>query len=604
MMAPIAPGRKRPRLPRLPATRLLALATVGAAALCVGCLTLPAATVPACTTDSDCNQAAGEVCDEGICWGNPPDGSFSAIVGPPASASNRVPAEYREFTMPDHGWLGDLVVDLPVTVTGQLTFICTPPTPCGEMEGSSIVVTRPSRIPGAAPFRSVINVEVGPSDTVTYELKLPRTNRELGDEPYQVTVIPNSQSNNIGATPRRAVLPPLRTTLEAAADTRRDFTVGSTTLPTLSGKITDANGVGLPGYRVSARGRWADDAVVSDVSTVVDTDNLGNYRLLLSPDLVGGVEVIAEPITAGAGVLVAKVRTLGQNISNIDIEVPSRLTAPTLVNFTLVGTTGSGEVLPIAGAVVTMSSEIANPRIPTYASGIRLGGTATSNAEGVAKLSLVGFREGTIINYSLQIQPPATSQFRAVFGDRFTVSDAFTRQLEPRIAVRGVVANSYGEPVANVAVTARPNAEYLTTLEPDAQAFAAQLALGTATSDKAGEFVIWVDPPLVTASSYDFSFEPPDDTAAPRWSVAQAVMPTTRITSMNAGPFIVPEAARVHGRITDPTGHPLGGGELRIFRQGQAQVCRNSAATCVSAAILLGRGTADDEGVVRLTLPR
>jgi len=81
-------------------------------------------------------------------------------------------------------------------------------------------------------------------------------------------------------------------------------------------------------------------------------------------------------------------------------------------------------------------------------------------------------------------------------------------------------------------------------------------------------------------------------------------MPTTRNTSMNAGPFIAPEAARVHGRITDPTGRALSGGELRIFRQGQAQTCANSAATCVSAAVLLGRGTADDEGVVRLTLPR
>ena len=586
------------------ATRLFMVATVGTAALTVGCLSLPAASVPACELDSDCNQSEGEVCDEGICWGNPPEGNFSAIVGPPANAPNRVPAEYREFTMPDHGWLGDLVVDLPVTVSGQLTFICTPPLPCGDMQGSSIVVTRPSRIPGAPPFRSVVNVELGASDTVKYEFKVPRTNRALGDEPYQVTVIPNSQSTSIDAAPRRAVLPPLRTTIDAPADTRRDFTVGSTTLPTLAGKITDANGVGLPGYRVSARGRWAEDTVVSDVSTVVDTDINGNYVLLLSPDLVGGVEVVAEPITAGAGVLLAKVRTLGQNNSNIDIEVPSRLTTPTLVNFKLVGTTGSGEVLPIAGAVVTMSAEIANPRIPTYASGIRLGETATSNAEGIAQLHLVGYREGTIINYALQIQPPATSQFRAVFGDRFTVSDSFTRQLEPRVAVRGVVANSNGEPVANVAVTARPNADYLATLETDAQAFAAQLALGTATSDDTGEFVIWVDPPLVTASSYDLSFEPPDDADAPRWSVPQAVMPTTRITSMNAGPFIAPEAARVHGRITDPTGRTLGGGELRIFRQGEARTCPTSPATCVSAAVLLGRGTADDEGIVRLTLPR
>ena len=586
------------------APKLFTVVTLGATALTVGCLSLPAATVPACETDSDCNQAAGEVCDEGVCWGNPPKGKFSAIVGPPASAQNRVPAEYREFAMPDHGWLGDLVVDSTVTLSGELTFICAMPTTCGDMQGSSIVVTRPSRIPGAPPFRSVVNVKSGPNDTITYEMKVPRTNHALGDEPYQVTIIPNAQSTEIGTAPRLAMLPPLRTTIDATADMRQNLTVDGTALQTLAGKITAANGIGLPGYRVSARGRWADDTVISDVSTVVDTDINGNYLLLLSPNIAGGVEVIAEPITAGAGILTAKVRTLSQNNSNIDIEVPSRLTTPTLVRFKLLGTTGSGEVVPIAGAVVSMSAAIANPLIPTYDSGIRLGGTATSDADGVAQLLLIGSREGTFIDYALQIQPPATSQFRAVFGERFAVSDAFTRQLEPRIAVRGVVANSSGAPLANVAVTARPNADYLATLEPDAQAFAAQLALGTATSDKAGEFVIWIDPPLVTASTYDLSFEPPDDADAPRWSVAQAVMPTTRTTSMNAGPFIAPEAARVHGRITDPTGRALGGGELRIFRQGEVHTCRTSAATCVSAAVLLGRGTADDDGIVRLTLPR
>ncbi len=585
------------------ALRAAALATVS---LATGCLTLPKTAVPECESDADCNQSAGEVCDETVCWGAPPVGAFSAIVGPPASAQNRVPAEYREFTMPDHGWLGDLVVDVPVTVSGQLTFVCDPPTPCGDMQGSTIVITRPSRIPGAPPYRSVVNVDVGPTNTAKYEFKVPRTNASLGDEPFQVTVIPNSRGNNLTGAPALAVLPPLRISIDAATDVKRDIIVGGPTLPTLAGRLTSASGDALVGYRVSARGRWAGDSVASDVSTVVDTDANGKYALLLSPDLVGGVEITADPIVPGAGTLFAKLRSVAQNNTNIDIQVPAGLTTPSALSFKLVGTAGSGEVSAIAGAVVTISTEMKNPQLPSYASGIRLGGTATSNADGVARFNLVGYREGAIINYALQIQPPATSQFRAVFGDRYTVADASTRQLEPRIAVRGTLGRSDGTAVPNVSITARPNPDYLASLDPDAQAFAAQLALGTATTDDNGEFVLWVDPPLITASTYDLSFEPADNASEPRWSVTQAVTPAVRTTSMNIGTFIAPDAAHVHGRITDPTGRALSGGELRIFRQGTAHPCSvgNSNATCLSPATLIGRATADDDGIVRLTLPR
>lgn len=580
-----------------------ALAVLSAA---TGCLTLPQTAVPECESDADCNQSAGEVCDETVCWGAPPTGAFSAIVGPPASAQNRVPAEYREFTMPDHGWLGDLVVDIPVTVSGQLTFICAPPTSCSDLQGATIVITRPSRIPGAPPFRSVVTVDVGPTNSAKYEFKVPRTNPALGDEAFQVTVVPNSRDNNLVGAPAPAVLPPLRITIDAATDVKRDIVVGGATLPTLAGRLTSATGGGLAGYRVSARGRWAGDTVASDVSTAVDTDANGNYTLLLSPDLVGGVEISADPSVPGAGTLFAKLRSVAQNNTNIDIQVPAGLTAPTPLNFKLVGTAGSGEVSPIAGAVVTISTEMKNPLLPSYASGIRLGSTATSNADGVARFNLIGYREGAIINYELQIQPPATSQFRAVFGDRFTVADASTRQLEPRIAVRGILGRSDGTAVPNVSITARPNADYLASLEPDAQAFATQLALGTATTDDSGEFVIWVDPPLVTASTYDLIFEPADNASEPRWSVTQAVTPMPRTTSMNVGTFISPDAAHVRGRITDPTGRALGGGELRIFRQGSTHPCSvgNTNATCVTPAALIGRATADDDGIVRLTLPR
>src|SRR5262249_34698510 len=66
---------------------------IAALVLLAGCLEVPKAPGQECATNSDCNTAAGEVCDEGVCWGNPPTGMFAATVSPPAVREELVATE-------------------------------------------------------------------------------------------------------------------------------------------------------------------------------------------------------------------------------------------------------------------------------------------------------------------------------------------------------------------------------------------------------------------------------------------------------------------------------------------------------------------------------
>ena len=56
----------------------LVLAT---SASCISLESRPLGYEPMCARSSECDP--GERCDEGICWGNPPDRQFAAMLLPP-----------------------------------------------------------------------------------------------------------------------------------------------------------------------------------------------------------------------------------------------------------------------------------------------------------------------------------------------------------------------------------------------------------------------------------------------------------------------------------------------------------------------------------------
>ncbi|MBV8763235.1 MAG: hypothetical protein JO257_38480, partial [Deltaproteobacteria bacterium] len=90
--------------------------------LAAGCLSIPSKERPACTMDSDC--ASGEVCGEGVCWGNPPMGMFAAALVPPSDRDDVVQTQLGSLMIPQNGWLGDVALEAPVTFSGRVEAYC------------------------------------------------------------------------------------------------------------------------------------------------------------------------------------------------------------------------------------------------------------------------------------------------------------------------------------------------------------------------------------------------------------------------------------------------------------------------------------------------
>ena len=122
-------------------TRLLALT------LLAGCLSVPRQQKPACSSSDDCG--GGEVCDEGVCYGNPPAGMFAAALGAPSDRTNVVQTELPQLAVPSDGWLGDVVIDSPITLAGRVVAYCAAPMACTDATlPATITVTRASLFPG------------------------------------------------------------------------------------------------------------------------------------------------------------------------------------------------------------------------------------------------------------------------------------------------------------------------------------------------------------------------------------------------------------------------------------------------------------------------
>ena len=177
------------------------------------------------------------------------------------------------------------------------------------------------------------------------------------------------------------------------------------------------------------------------------------------------------------------------------------------------------------------------------------------------------------------------------------------------MALRGTLKDPQGAPIANASVTATPSLRFSWSLAPADEDFLAQIPAATATTPDSGDFVVWVDPYLAGVwGHYDLSVEPASGTDSPLWAVRDIEIPRAGQTVVTLGDVTVPDAANIHGRITDPTGNPVEGGELRVFSVSADQsLCGDVSyppSGCVIPAQLVGHGTSDSLGVVRLTLPR
>ncbi|MBA3817599.1 MAG: hypothetical protein H0X17_01795 [Deltaproteobacteria bacterium] len=582
--------------------------TVGALGALSACLSLPGGEVPMCNTSADCNEGTGELCDEGICWGDPPPNPVAAVISPPSARADLVSRELSVLPIHQDGWIDDLRLEKPALYTAQLA--CQAPLACeGSMLGATITVTRPGSFAGGPGFRAVVTA----SGAEPFQLAVPASS----DATYTVTIVPAGRDTATTTSPAQ-LLPPLRTTLTISGNTSgRVFELGGLGLPTISGVVRNELGQALPNYRLVALGRWDSTSAPTEVSTVDYTGNDGRFQLQLSAGLVGSVEVVARPVGPPLRPTLHLAGISGEaGAASVALSYPAGIGAARPVEIQVEGVGGNGEVMPVRGARVQVLARVVatTTMAPTAAASTvsaSISAEGTTNDNGTATLMVLD-GDAFAQSYRLSIVPPPNATMGVLYDEALSLVGPIPKlKLPNRLALRGVVYDSRGEPLKDVAVTARPSLRFVWSLDAAPQSFLTEIPPSTATTPNTGEFVVWVDAHLAdTWGHYDLAFEPTTGTDAPNFTVSGIELPRLASqTAVDLPPVSLPDAAFVRGTILDHKGEPLKDAELKLFRTDDSSgalcgLVRNPPASCSVPATLIGRGVADDEGRVRLTLPR
>lgn len=571
-----------------------------------GCLDVPDSTAPMCHATSDCDSGNGEVCEDGVCWGNPPPGTFAAIIAPPASRSDLAISELPQVALPTDGWMGTLALDRSVQLSGKIVAYCAPPmTSCdGPPLAANVAVSRRSQFQGGPGFQTVVPIT---ADADSFSLSLPVTG--TSDDAYIVTIVPDGTSPPVSGQSSAERVPPLRTTISVMGSTSRTIQLGGPDLPVVSGHLTNALGQGLAGWRVVAVGRWDPTEAATEVSTVAYTDSTGKYALTLSADLVDKVEIVARPRAPLANLPPTYAATIhipgvdATSSSSRDVSLPASLGVPVDAPLEVKGPALSGDLVPAVGASVTVSGTLT-----TAGAVFTFTDTQVVGSNGIAPLHVLN-GAGLAAGYHYSVTPPASSSMTAVYWQALKLPIAAPVQLRSRVALRGRVLDAGGHALKNVAVTARPSLRFLWSLDAS-QTFVESIPASTTVTEDKGDFVVFVDGSIDgVPGRYDLMIEPPTSALAPTFTRGDVSLPSaSTLTAFDTGDITLPAPAYVHGKLTDPFGTVVENAELKLYALSTAlDVCSevdHAPAACPIPARIVGRSTSDTTGEVRIVLPR
>jgi hypothetical protein len=343
------------------------------------------------------------------------------------------------------------------------------------------------------------------------------------------------------------------------------------------------------------------------VSTVDYTGTRGTYSITLADGIIGNIEIVATPYDTNVVAPSLHLPNVAPQSANRPLAAPATLGSKVAVTIPITGVSGSGEIAPVAGARVIVTAGY----MPSLAGSARaeLETDVTTGDDGIAKLTLLdGAAFGS--GYTVSVIPPVSSNLGVVYNQAWTLDQTGNEvRLPSRIALRGTLRDTHGAPIASASVTAKPSLRFAWSLTPVDQDFLTQIPAATAVTPDSGDFVVWVDPFLAEVwGHYDLDIEPASGDDSPSWTVADIEIPRAGQQLLDLGPVTVPDAANIHGRLTDPSGTPVEGGELRVFSLvTDLSLCTEVSYhpdACVIPAQLVGHAASDADGVVRLTLPR
>jgi hypothetical protein len=344
--------------------------------------------------------------------------------------------------------------------------------------------------------------------------------------------------------------------------TAMSIDVSSDPFVTISGRVTLAGGVDLPGG-FAARA-FASGAAVSNAPALED----GNYVLLVSRAVAqsdAGLVVEVGPGSGGGDPTFSfAARSFADNTALDTIELPA-YTSPQQFGLTVLGDMPSGP--PIASARVRLTSTLPDADPTQAAVGTaEFVADASTDASGFARLALLPGTLSSLRTYEVAVVPPpgspyATTCFPQVVGAGGQSSTPVFLQpskvLPRRSVFSGRVLDATGKPVPNTLVSATPGPGLISGCTRTGAGAASVVALD-------GRFSLPLDP-----GTYQLDYDPPPGVAAPR---------ATELAVTIAGDVqrdvTLPAAVVIDAVVTGPMG-PLANATVRIFepRCGSSEDC-------------------------------
>lgn len=580
-----------------------------------------------CEVTADC-AGAGQVCDEGVCWGDPPEGAqFAALLVPPDGRDDLVRTDIGELLIAADGWFGDLGFADSIVVSGRISLSCdedADPTLCDDTTSiaAQVRVQRPSSIPGGPAYNRNVDAIAGtyPGE-LAFTVRLPRL--AASSQPYEVTVVPQSTGKSDEGFDPVELAPPVRFELDGSTDhTQVDWVLGQPEdHKIVIGRVIDAADRGIAGMQVFARGRWADGDELARGSSVSRTDDNGLFALRIPIDMLDFYDLVVLPAPGMAAPTLTSsslfipdpdvIESPDRTVFVSDLRMPS-YPAPGQFVLPVVGTdpngTGIGEV--VAGAAVELATVLYDDGMVT-ATYVASGTTDTS---GEVELTLIP--AGTENReYLARVTPPPSSSHATLgqklisvgpgqSGNRSVLSAV---SLTSRTLVTGSVWSAAGEPVVGATVSPRASVALRLAQSQALQSSLANLSFPSVTTDAQGGFRLWLDPVLFgIAARYDLEVVPPALSAAPRWSLDDLAL--AALTPEQGLSVSLPPSSFARGTVRDADGNTVDGAEVWLFQiNGDDGICQNAnlpaGVDCVPPALLRGLWQSRKDGEVWVVLP-
>ena len=617
----------RTQLPRALAAGGLA---AGLAAGLAGCIdAVDGGGAPMCHSTDDCDS--GEVCDEGVCWGNPPsDVAFAAVLVPPPERGDLPLTAVASLSIAGDGTISGLRFPEAIRVHGRVLLACPQDGggdyDCGPEQsvGATVLVERAASFPGGPTLRRTITATagVGPGQDAFSFLVPKDPSAEI-----RVTITPDDSAGGEEISPGE-LAPPRQIVLAADADQAVEWTLGDPAdLKAIRGCVQNllGNGADYAGMQVSALGRWTELSPLVRASSRSVTDAAGCFALRVPIKMLDTFDIVVKP---PAGAILPTLRLYDEFVRDpspedtadhwIDPLVMPSAPSPTTFRLPVEAQGSAGGQVRVPGAAVRFETRFEPP--PGELRHIDITFTAeavTSDAEadspGVATVQLYPGSEQNRI-YTVQVVPPPDAQVHSAFGLQVPVGIGGSAQLLEavtlgrRVALTGVAVARSGQPVVGAPVTADASSVLQVTLDQEpAGLIIDQLQFPVATTDQDGGFLVWVDRQLVGESaSYDIEIQPPAASGAPSWTFEGIAVPSEG-DALDLGELTLPEASYARGPVRDAAGERVAGAELHLYQLPADDFCMRlvepSGATCNPPAQLRGIWASDADGTIRIVLP-